>query len=252
MIRLALLLLALLVLPARAQDERIVLGLSETRVSITADFRGTEIMIYGAVKRQSPEPEGRLDVIVTVAGPPQQVKVRKKDRRFGIWVNTEAVRVGSAPSFYAVATTAPLGSILSETDNLRYLISIPRAIRAIGISAQAENAPSFVEALERIRTAEGRYSAQEGAVRLTDGTLFRTDVKLPSNLTEGDYDVRVFLLRDGRVVDLHQDRIGVQKAGIERFVTRLAHDEPLVYGLLSLVLAVVAGWGASAAFRFIR
>ncbi|MCE6951985.1 TIGR02186 family protein [Cereibacter sphaeroides] len=252
MIRLCLLVLALLAPAALAQDEQIVLGLSETRVSITADFQGSEIMIYGAVKRQSPEPDGALNVIVTVAGPPTQVMVRKKERRFGIWINREKVRIGRAPSFYAVATSGPLEAILSETDNLRYKISIPRAIRAIGISAQAENAPSFVEALERIRRDEGRYVLQEGAVRLTEGTLFRTDIQLPANLTEGDYGVRVFLTRDGRVVDEFEDRIGVQKAGIERFVFALAHEQPLIYGLLSLVLAVVAGWGASAAFRFIR
>ncbi|SNX67430.1 uncharacterized protein (TIGR02186 family) [Cereibacter ovatus] len=252
MIRALVLLAMLIAAPALAQEERIVLGLSETRVSITADFQGSEIMIYGAVQRETPQPDGALGVIVTVQGPPTQVMVRKKERRFGIWINREKVRIGRAPSFYAVATSGPLERVLSETDNLRHQISIPRAIRAIGISAQAENSPAFIEALERIRRAEGLYAMQEGAVRLTKGTLFRTDIQLPVNLTEGDYRVRVFLTRDGRVVDMFEDRIGVQKAGIERFIHALAHEKPLIYGLLSLVLAVVAGWSASAAFRFVR
>ena len=34
-------------------------------------------------------------------------------------------------------------------------------------------------------------------MELTDDTLFRADVMLPANLTEGDYKVRMFLLRDG-------------------------------------------------------
>ncbi|AXQ94168.1 TIGR02186 family protein [Cereibacter azotoformans] len=252
MIRLLVLILALCAPSALAQDERIVLGLSETRVAITANFQGSQIMIYGAVQRYSPEPEGNLGVIVTVSGPPTQVMVRKKERRVGIWINREKVRIGRAPSFYAVATSGPLDEVLSETDNLRYKIAIPRAIRAIGISAQAENAPPFVEALERIRTNEGLYAMQEGAVRLTAGTLFRTDIQLPVNLTEGNYGVRVLLTRDGQVVDVFEDSIGVQKAGVERFIHALAHEQPLIYGLLSLVLAVVAGWGAAAAFRFVR
>ncbi|MEL5877551.1 TIGR02186 family protein [Cereibacter sphaeroides] len=252
MIRLLVLVLALCAPAALAQDERIVLGLSETRVAITADFQGSQIMIYGAVQRYSPEPDGDLGVIVTVSGPPTQVMVRKKERRLGIWINREKVRIGRAPSFYAVATSGPIGEVLSATDNLRYKITIPRAIRAIGISAQAENAPSFVEALERIRTREDRYVMAEGMVRVTGGTLFRTDVQLPANLIEGNYDVRVFLTRDGHVVDMFEDSIGVQKAGVERFIHALAHEQPLIYGLLSLVMAVAAGWGASAAFRFVR
>ncbi|TKA97954.1 hypothetical protein FAZ78_03445 [Cereibacter changlensis] len=254
MIRLlALLLLVLAPLAARAQDESIVLGLSQTSVAITADFTGSEILIYGAVKREAPQPEGGpLQVIVTVEGPPTPVVVRRKERRLGIWINRDKVRINHAPSFYAVATTGPLDAILSETDNLRYQISVPRAIRAVGISAQAEESPSFVEALQRIRENEGRYHLDEGTIAFTEDTLFRTDVRLPSNLVEGNYRVRVFLTRDGRVVDTLEGGIGVQKAGIERFIYALAQEQPLIYGLLSLVMAVVAGWGASAAFRMIR
>ena len=46
--------------------------------------------------------------------------------------------------------------------------------------------------------------------------------------------------------------IGVRKEGLERFVFNLSREQPLIYGLVSLVLAALAGWGASAAFRLIR
>jgi hypothetical protein len=62
----------------------------------------------------------------------------------------------------------------------------------------------------------------------------------------------MFLLRDGRVIDAQDRVIGVRKEGLERFLFNLAQDQPLIYGLLSILLAVVAGWGASAAFRLVR
>lgn len=253
MIRLLTLLLALLPCAALAQDENIVLGLSQNNVSITADFTGSEILIYGAVKRDKPQPEGgQLQVIVTVEGPPTPVVVRRKERRVGIWINRDKVRINRAPSFYAIATTAPLRDILSDTNDLRYEISIPRLISSVGISAQAKEAPTFVDALQRIRENEGRYHLDEGTVTLTEDTLFRADVRLPSNLVEGNYRVRIFLTRDGEVIDTLESGIGVEKAGMERFIYTLAHEQPLIYGLLSLVMAVIAGWGASAAFRLIR
>jgi uncharacterized protein (TIGR02186 family) len=235
-----------------ATAETIVAGLSHASVAITADFTGEEILVFGAVKREAPAPEGPLDVIVTVEGPAAPVIVRRKDRQFGIWANAAAVRIDRAPTFYAIAATGPLAQILSETENLRHQIAIPRAIRAVGISAEAEGSPAFLDALIRIRQAEGRYALAEQGVVLTEDTLFRADVRLPSNLTEGDYRVRLFLLREGRVVDWTEQAIPVQKAGFERWVATLAREAPLTYGLLSLVMAVGAGWGAAAAFRLIR
>ncbi|WP_374646555.1 TIGR02186 family protein [Tabrizicola sp.] len=252
MIRQALLLLAL-ALPAAAQ-EQIVAGMSQNRVSITADFDGSEILIYGAVKRDAPPPEGRgpLEVIVTVEGPSTPVAVRRKDRVAGIWLNNAEVRVDSAPSFFALATTGPLDHILSDTDNLRYGITIERVIRAVGITAEADEAGEFLLGLLRVRTNEDRYRVLQGKVELTEDTLFRTDIVLPSNLTEGEYKVRLFLLRDRKVI-AHQERvIGVRKEGLERWIFNLAREQPLLYGLLSLVMAGVAGWGASAAFRLVR
>ncbi len=245
------LILSLIAAPAMA-EEKIVSGLSQNRVSITADFDGSELLIYGAVKREAPIPASKLDVIVTVEGPSTPLVIRKKDRVAGIWINRERVRIDAAPSFYAVATTGPLNSILSETDNLRHRITIPRAIRAIGLTGEARESDAFVDALLRIRRDNGAYRSMQGAVQLSDETLFRTDIVLPANLTEGEYKVRLFLTRDGRVVD-HQDRvIFVRKEGLERFLFNLSREQPLLYGLLALALAGLAGWGASEAFRLLR
>jgi len=239
--------------PALAAGEEIVSGLSQNRVSITANFDGSEILIYGAVRRSAPPPAGgQLHVIITVEGPTKPQVIRRKERVAGIWINRSAVTIDSAPSFYAVATTGPIESILSQTENLRHRITLDTVIRAVGITAEATDAPDFVTALARIRQKEDSYRLEEGTVQLTGETLFRADVVLPANLTEGNYRVRIFLIRDGRVVDDQARTIGVRKAGLERILYNLAHDEPLAYGALALALAVLAGWGASAAFRLIR
>jgi uncharacterized protein (TIGR02186 family) len=236
-----------------AHAETIVSGLSQNRVSITADFDGSEILIYGAVKRDEPVPkDSTLDVIVTVQGPSTPLTIRRKERVAGIWINNAEVEIDRAPSFYAIATTGPLPEILSQTENLRHKISIPSAIRAVGISSQATRAPDFVEALIRIRMADGTYGVKEGAVDLNEDTLFRADVLLPANLTEGDYVVRLFLTRNGKVVAMQDRTIGVRKEGLERFIYRMANDAPILYGILAITIAALAGWAASTAFRLMR
>lgn len=235
-----------------APDETIVSGLSQSRVSITADFDGSEILVYGAIRREAPPPPGRIDVAISVTGPSGPVTIRRKDRIGGIWINDAAVTINRAPSFFALATTRPLNTILSATENFRHAITIDRLIRKVGISAQADAPEDFIAALVRVRTGDGHYRLLEHRVLMTEDTLFRTDFALPSNLVEGDYMVRIFILREGKVVASQERKIFVRMAGIERTIYNLAREQPLAYGLLSLVLAAAAGWIASAAFRLIR
>ena len=245
--------LLLLMLTAPLAAEEVVLGLSKDQVAITTSFDGSEILIFGAVKREAPIPSGEpLQVIITVAGPSEPVMVRRKARRFGIWVNTDAVEVDAAPSFYAVATTAPLQEVLSDTEDLRWKISIDRAIRSVGAPSQISDAPSFTEALIRIRRASELYQQLEGQVALDQQTLFRTAIDMPSDLTEGGYITRIFLTRNGQVVSSLQTVIDVQKVGMERWLFELSRQSPMVYGLMSLAIAIAAGWGASAGFRMLR
>jgi uncharacterized protein (TIGR02186 family) len=246
------LVLALLLLASPAQGEQVVAGVSQARVAITANFDGSEILVYGAIARDAPGPQTPPDVIVTIEGPAVPVTVRRKSRFFGIWINTSSVRISSAPAFYAIATTGPIDDILSDTSDLRHKITIGRAIRAVGAAAQADDSPAFTEALIRLQKERGDFSTNEGAVHLEQATLFRTDVVLPANLTEGLFRARIFLLRDGEVIDVTETTIDVHKDGIERVLHRLAFDQPVVYGLLALLIAAFAGWGASAVFGVIR
>lgn len=234
-------------------EETVVAGLSSDSVAITASFNGSEILIYGAIKRETPIPEGPpLQVIVTVEAPSSGVTVWRKERKAGIWVNAEAVRIGAAPGFYAVATSAALDDILLPEWDSRYRISLSHAMRAFAGQIAVDSAVPFTEALIRIRQDEGLYRLDEGSVSLIDQTLFRADVSLPANLVEGAYKTRIFLLRNGQVIDVFVAPINVRKVGVERWLYRLAFDQPFLYGLMSLGVAVGAGWGASAGFRRLR
>ena len=232
--------------------EKVVLGMSQDEVAITATFDGSNILVFGAIQRDAPIPETPIDVIVTVSGPSEPLDVRRKAKRFGIWVNTDTVQVDAAPSFYAIATSAPLGDILTETEDLRHKVSINRAIRSVGAPMNILDAQGFTDAVIRIREANGRYTLQEGSVSIDQQTLFRTSINMPANLTEGDYSTRIFITRDGAVVDQLSTTIDVRKVGLERFLFSLSREQPLLYGLMSLAIAIFAGWAASAVFQVIR
>ncbi|MGB0504984.1 MAG: TIGR02186 family protein [Pikeienuella sp.] len=234
--------------------ERVVAALSQNAVSITTDFSGSQIFVYGAVERDR-LPDNRddnLDVIVTISGPQQPVIVRKKDNSVGIWINRERVKIDHAPSFYAVSTTGEMNEILDQIEDLRHKISVERAIRLVGAAGEVDDPQEFSDAIVRIRRASGIYFEQIGAVEKFGRTLFQTRVQLPANIIEGDYNAKIFLLRDGAVLDSYEVAIDVRKVGLERWIYNLAHEQPLMYGILSIIVALVFGWGASEIFRLLR
>lgn len=233
--------------------EEVVLGLSKNEVAITTSFDGSEILIFGAIKREEPIPEGPpLDVIITIAGPSVPLTVRRKEKKLGIWVNTDSVEVDSAPSFYAVATSSLLREALNDTEDLRYKISVPRAIRSVGAPMNVANAASFTEAVIRIRRESNLYQLLENTVKVDAQTLFQTSVQMPAALTEGSYITRIYITRGGNVISSYETAIDVRKVGLERWLYTLSRENALLYGLMSLAIAIAAGWSASAVFRMFR
>lgn len=234
-------------------EESVIVGLSQSNVAITANFSGSDILVFGAVKREGelPADASKLDVVIVVEGPLQHVTVRRKEKKLGIWVNIDSVDVEEAPSFFTVATTGPLDVILTEELQREHAIGLEYAVRLPDHDLDAET-ETFNEAIARIRVANGLYSEREGSVNLNAETLFDTGIELPANLVEGDYTAKIFLIRGQQIVGQTEMEITVRKTGLERWIYNLAHEQALVYGLLSLLVALVAGYGASEIFRRLK
>jgi uncharacterized protein (TIGR02186 family) len=252
LLRLGLLLIAAAA-PVKAQ-ETVVTGLATDTIALTADFDGSEVFVFGAVRREGPVPAdaGPLDIIITLRGPERPLWVRRKERRFGIWMNTDAVRVRRTPSYYAVASTRPVGEILNELERLRWSIGMDQAVRPIAGHPTIADTTPFTDAIARIMRSEGLYALSDDGVRLMEETLFQATFALPANIVEGSYSAEFFLVRHGAVVDSGLTVITVAKAGLERWIYNLSREQPLAYGGLAVALALATGWLAAGAFRLIR
>ena len=252
--RIAALLLALALAAPAAAQESVVTGVSTDNIALTANFDGSDIFVFGAIRREGtlPEDAAPLHIIITIKGPVRPLTVRRKERRLGIWVNTEAVTVREAPSFYAIATTGPVGELLSETERLRYGIGMDEAVRLVGSHPTITDTRPFGDAVVRIREENGKYAVLDGAVKVTEDTLFQARFRLPASLVEGDYAAEFFLVRDRVVIFSGSTTIVVEKTGIERWLYNLAIDRPFAYGVLSVAIALAAGWLAATAFRLAK
>ncbi|HRO10568.1 TIGR02186 family protein [Amaricoccus sp.] len=254
MIRLAAVLLALVLTAPLPAQESVVTGVSTENIGLNATFDGSDLFVFGAIRRDAPIPPEAdpIDVVITIKGPPRNVRVRHKERRLGIWMNTESLPVRQVPSFYAIATTRPLEETLSETERLRYQIGMDEAVRRVGGHDTIEDTTVYTDALVRLKERSGSYQQRDGAVLVAEETLFQTSFHMPANLTEGNYIAQFFLVRDREVISSGTSVIRVAKTGIERWLYNLSRNRPLLYGLASVAAALAAGWLAAEAFRLAR
>jgi uncharacterized protein (TIGR02186 family) len=232
--------------------ESVVIGMDKEKVAITETFDGSQILVFGAVKRDKPAPIGDIQIVISIAGPSEPISVHRKSKVLGIWMNTDTVEVDAAPSFYAVATSSDFSSTINDTEDLRYKVSIPRAIRSVGAPMDVLDAASFSDAVIRIRSENGLYQLLENKVNIDEQTLFRTSIDMPADISDGDYTARILLTRNGNVIDEFSTIIDVRKVGLERFLFNMSRENPLAYGLMSIAIAIFAGWAASLLFRFFR
>ena len=241
-----LVLAALLVAPGEVLAiEPLVAALSKYNVAITTDFTGDNILAFGAINRPG-------DVVVVLRGPTRPVVMRRKDQFFGIWVNAAALTVEQVPAFYAVASSRPLEEIAAPEvlrshvlgiEHLRERLELPRAKASENIRR------AWKDAVVRNHQRLGLYPEEIGEVVFRSDRLFSTWISLPANLPTGHYLAHFYLLVDGQVVGAEIQPMAVNKVGVEAEIFRFAHEWPALYGIFAIIIALVAGWLADAAFR---
>ena len=116
--------LLICLLDLQAQNEDIALSISRDKVAVTSTFDGSDMLVFGAVKRETEIPEGTMHVIATISEPLPLGIVLRKERTCGIWTNRDMVIVGAAPDFYNVVTSRSSDQMPSEKEDLRHSVSI--------------------------------------------------------------------------------------------------------------------------------
>lgn len=238
-------LLVVLVAGAASQlrPNGLVADLSDHLVAITTGFAGAEVLLFGAIEEPG-------DVVIVVRGPEEQVLMHRKSRLAGIWVNTASITFESVPSFYAVAATRPLDEIAASSVLLRNQIGLDHLQIDLPRAKASENvAEEWRAALKRAKQRENLYSAELGRVVFLGARLFRSDVFFPANVPTGTYQVQVYLIRDGAVVNAQTTPLIVSKIGLEAEIFDFAHNNSALYGVVAILVALVAGWLAHIAFR---
>lgn len=240
--RIGLLLSAALTLPAVVYGENLrPLTLQPTSVEIGTDFTGGRLAAAGELGR-----EGAL--IIKVEGPPQDLRLSRKDKWGPIWMVDENISFKNVPSLLFIYASEPLESMLTPEARARYGLQAEGAHLRIEPQPQKQAEAQWRSALSRLRTKAGLYREDEGAIKLSADRKFSLDIRLPADLQTGRYRVEALSVADGAVRDRAVSEFEVRFVGVESWLWAVAHAHSWLFGSLFTLCAILLGLGLAAIF----
>lgn len=230
--------LSLFVMGAKAQaQENLTVDLASDHVDITTGFNGSNLILFGVKDMKG-------DIAIVLRGPERDMTVRKKNRFLGLWLNTEYMRFEDVPVFYDFAlgkktvTNREERAFLRENGiGLDALVFEPE-----GAVPDRERIRHFQEALVRNKQAQNLFPAQPKDITFLNNNFFKTTIYLPSNVPAGDYVIQTVLYRNNKVLDIAETKLRVAPVGLNAQVYDFAVNHSLVYGLICVCIALLAGW----------
>jgi hypothetical protein len=208
-------------------------------VEIGAFFGGKEVVV-------SAEIPPLADAVVELVGEDVAEALVRKGRIGPLWMNVGEIVAQGFPTLYMVASTSSF--LLAGGDGSgSWGYGKLREQARLGESGGAEESDSMLREFIKLKETQGLYKLLPVGVELVSGDeraqSIRARFPLPRCIRPGTYTVSVSAIRGGEVLQRQQTWIEVEMTGFPRLLRSLAEDYPMVYGIMAVVAAMLAGYG---------
>ena len=224
--------------------DNLVTDLSESTVEISSTFSGADILLFGAYDGQKND-----DIIVVVSGQKGNIKVDKKEKKFGIWMITESIKFLNVPKYYYIASNRKIEEITNKTEIKKRKLDLNNFELKNNKIDYKNLDKKWYEALKRNMKKKQFWKIEENSIKLNKNTLFRKTLSLPSNVSTGMYNVKILHYRKGNLISQEESKIKIDKTGISANIYNIAQNFSAIYGIIAVIVALFFGWFTNFIFR---
>jgi uncharacterized protein (TIGR02186 family) len=194
------------------------------------------------------------DIVLKLTSADGHQTLRKKGKVGGfLWMNVGELEVEHAPNVYFVNSTKNIKDILTREEMDKYVIGYPALKKHVSMNASGEeNQDMWFREFVKFREASNLYAATAGKISLTekDGSQhYYILTQWPYQAPPGNYTVTAYAVRDKKVIETATAGVSVEQAGLVKSFATMAKNNAAVYGILSILVALCAGFGVGLVFR---
>ncbi len=231
--------------PGAARAAAAGLKVFPDRVEIGTFFQGTQVRVQGDLPRGA-------QAVVEVRGQSVDEALLRKGRRGFLWMNVGEVQARGAPCLCLVAATdpkllsSPAGGQPWGYDALKKQISF-------GDGLSAGDRDILFGQFMQLKESEGLYQASAASLKMRTTRRGTPAVEgsfwLPGRVAPGTYQVVLWVVQDGAVVDKRAVDLEVAKVGFPAVLSTLAYEHGALYGFLAVGIAVLTGFAMGFLFK---
>jgi uncharacterized protein (TIGR02186 family) len=196
------------------------------------------------------------DLIIKITSPDGHETLRKKGKVAGLlWMNVGELKIDHVPNVYFIHSTKKIEDILSNEEMQKYVIGYPALEKYVEISPvdnKQDESKWFAEFL-KFKESKNLFGSSSGkitTIEKADGLQhYYILTQWPYQATPGDYTVTVYAVKNRKVIETASSNVSVEQVGTVKILANMAKTKGALYGLLSIVIAIAAGFGVGLVFR---
>ncbi|MFZ5452487.1 MAG: TIGR02186 family protein [Thermodesulfobacteriota bacterium] len=214
------------------------LRLSPNQVDVGTFFDGAEVKIQGVI------PAGTT-AVVEVVGSEASEHLLRKGRRGGLWMSVGAIQVDHAPSLYMLLSNAPKIPELTGSATPWGYAALAKRVKFSG-SLQPNEEDKFFQEFMGLKQGEKLYRILPDALKTATPqkgqVAFQGVLPLPAKVPPGQYQVRLAVVSQGRLLAQQDAVLYVKLVGFPAMLSTLARQQGLLYGIMAVIIAIVTGF----------
>ena len=218
---------------------------SPANVDISLFYHGAPIEITGQGNPGD-------DVIVKVTAAPEEIHLKYKGKAGGIfWMKLGTLIFDNLPGTYLLASSGTIDDVLSSAEQDQEAVGLKALQKKAEIKAENGQMPAgdwFQEFID-FKQKEKLYSVQEGAVKVEANGSYQYTLNWPYQAPPGTYTVETITAKNGQVTGRSEAAITVQMTGIVAKLADMSSNNRAVYGIISILVALAAGFGVGMIFK---
>lgn len=231
--------------PARAE---LTAKANHDHITIGFNYHGSTVSVRGTC-------DPGTDLIIKIASADSHEVLKEKGKAGGLlWMNVGTLKFEKTPALYEIHSTRPVRELLSSEEADRYTLgylALARHVEIAPLAAEPEREKWFGEYL-KFKEASRLYARTRGQITFSehDGKReYFINTPWPFQAPPGDYLATVYAVKDGKVVETAESKVSVEQIGAVKYLASMAKSQGALYGLLSIVAALGAGFGVGLVFR---